>query len=143
MVTLLFLLVNIFKFNQCDLIVTNATYFFLICILFYLQTSESLKTHDQSRQELLRPKSPSKTRKPKSPSAQVTLRQAQAQTSKHSSRQASLTETQPKSPSSVLPNQSLASKFEKSSTSKSTSKRSLSFQDAAKKVYLYQKAILS
>lgn len=133
MVIFLFLLVNIFKFNQCDLIVTNATPFLKFCILFYLQTSESLKTHDQSRQKLLRLNSSSKTRKPKSSHAEAALRQAQAQTSKHPSSQASLTKTQPKSSSSVLPNQSLASKFEKSSPSKSTSKHSLSFQDAAKR----------
>lgn len=111
--------------------------------VFYLQTSESLETHDQSGQKLSRLHSPSKIRKATSSHAQDELTKSQAQRSKHSASQASLTRSQPKSSSSVLPNQSLASKFKKSPTSESTFKHSLSSQDAAKRLVSTKKQFLA
>ena len=108
-----------------------------------MQSSESLKPHDQSKRKLSRLNSPAQTRKTKPPHVQAALKQAQAQTLKQPSNQVSFTEIRPRVSPSVLSNSCLASAFKKSLTSQSTSKCSLPFQDTLKKSTSTKKQFLA
>ena len=86
-------------------------YLILYLYIFYLQSSESLKTYDQSKQKLSRLNSPAQTGETKPPHVQAALKQAEAQTLKQPSNQISLTVIQPRATPSFLSNSSLASAF--------------------------------